>query len=250
MSVIRRRKKKEEARNVLALKLKRQGQVALEDNFRFVVDKSDLKSASDKKFATVAFENKICEQNITWCCEGRAIFREAAFTCSQPQNHDTRDLKICYHNNFFILFPRSSAESKYQVNATLSVIYAEFTCTKLNDTMHSLSTQSFISQTSTILLDSFTSSPIVVQDPLHWSDNTRELLSKAFTNEQRKLRFVARRNLQRTRGWRRRAGISSIIKHVEIRQTGIDRSLWLLWKLLNFVRKVSVTPAGIQVVAK
>ena len=58
-------KKKEEARNVLALKLKRQGQVALEDNFRFVVDKSDLKSASDKKFATVAFENKICEQNIT-----------------------------------------------------------------------------------------------------------------------------------------------------------------------------------------
>ena len=134
MSVICRRKKK--PRNVLALKLKRQGQVALEDNFRFVVDKSDLKSASDKKFATVAFEN------ITSCCERRAIFREAAFTCSQPQNHDTRDLKICYHNNFFILFPRSSAESKYQFNATLSVIYAEFTCTKLNDTMHSLSTQS------------------------------------------------------------------------------------------------------------
>lgn len=49
----------------MALKLKRQGQVALEDNFRFVVDKSDLKSASDKTFATVAFENKICEQNIT-----------------------------------------------------------------------------------------------------------------------------------------------------------------------------------------
>ena len=140
MSVICRRKKK--ARNVLALKLKRQGQVALEDNFRFVVDKSDLKSASDKKFATVAFENKICEQNITSCCEGRAIFREAAFTWSQPQNHDTRDLKICYHNNFFILFPRSSAESKYQFNATLSVIYAEFTCTKLNDTMYSLTTQS------------------------------------------------------------------------------------------------------------
>ena len=127
---------KKKPRNVLALKLKRQGQVALEDNFRFVVDKSDLKSVSDKKFATVAFEN------ITSCCERRAIFREAAFTCSQPQNHDTRDLKICYHNNFFILFPRSSAESKYQFNATLSVIYAEFTCTKLNDTIHSLSTQS------------------------------------------------------------------------------------------------------------
>ena len=46
------------------------GQVALEDNFRFVEDKSDLKSASDKKFvrkATVALENKICEQNITPC---------------------------------------------------------------------------------------------------------------------------------------------------------------------------------------
>ena len=52
------------------------GQVALEDNFRFVQDKSDLKSASDKKFvrkATVALKNKICEQNITYinlmiCC--------------------------------------------------------------------------------------------------------------------------------------------------------------------------------------
>ena len=147
------------------------------------------------------------DQNITSCCERRAIFREAAFTCLQPQNHDTRDLKICYHNNFFILFPRSSAESIYQFNAALSVIYAEFTCT----IMHSLSTQSFISKTSTILLDSSTSSRIVFQDPLHWSDNTRELLSKAFTNEQRKLRFIAQRNLQRTRGWRRWAGISSIM---------------------------------------
>ena len=47
------------------------GQVALEDNFTFVQDKSDLKSASDKKFvqkATVALENKICEQNNTPCC--------------------------------------------------------------------------------------------------------------------------------------------------------------------------------------
>ena len=47
-------------------------QVALEANFRFVQDKSDFKSASDKKFvweATVALENKICEQNTTPCCE-------------------------------------------------------------------------------------------------------------------------------------------------------------------------------------
>lgn len=59
------------------------GQVTLEDNFRFVQDKSDLKSASDKKFvqkATVALENKICEQNNTPCCERHAISRETAFT--------------------------------------------------------------------------------------------------------------------------------------------------------------------------
>ena len=46
------------------------GQVALEGNFRFVLDKSDLKSSSDKKFvrkATVALKNKICEQNTTPC---------------------------------------------------------------------------------------------------------------------------------------------------------------------------------------
>ena len=45
-------------------------QVALEGNFRFVLDKSDLKSASDKKFVrkfTVALKNKICEQNTTPC---------------------------------------------------------------------------------------------------------------------------------------------------------------------------------------
>ena len=49
---------------------------ALEGNFRFVQDKSDLKSASDKKFvrkATVALENKICEQNTTPCCERLAL---------------------------------------------------------------------------------------------------------------------------------------------------------------------------------
>ena len=72
------------------------------------------------------------------------------------------------------------------------------------------------------LLDSSASSRIVVRDPIHWSDNTRGLLSKAFTNEQRKLRFFAQRNSQRTRGWRRWARIFSIIKHVRARQTGID----------------------------
>ena len=46
------------------------GQVALEGNFRFVLDKFDLKSASDKTFvrkATVALKNKICAQNTTPC---------------------------------------------------------------------------------------------------------------------------------------------------------------------------------------
>ena len=82
----------------------RKGQVALEGNFRFVQDKSDLKSASDKKFvrkATVALENKICEQNTTPCCERLAISREAAFNhCPHPQSSDTRNLKICYHEEF------------------------------------------------------------------------------------------------------------------------------------------------------
>ena len=52
------------------IELVNKGQVALEGNFRFVLDKSDLKSASDKKFvrkATVALKNKICEQNTTPC---------------------------------------------------------------------------------------------------------------------------------------------------------------------------------------
>ena len=46
--------------------------LTLEGNFRFVLDKSDLKSASDKKFvrkATVALKNKICEQKTTPCCD-------------------------------------------------------------------------------------------------------------------------------------------------------------------------------------
>ena len=50
--------------------------LTLEGNFRFVLDKSDLKSASDKKFvrkATVALKNKICEQNTTPCCERLVI---------------------------------------------------------------------------------------------------------------------------------------------------------------------------------
>jgi len=49
---------------------------ALEGNFRFVLDKSDLKSPSVKNFvgkATVARENKICEQNTMPCCERLAI---------------------------------------------------------------------------------------------------------------------------------------------------------------------------------
>ena len=80
------------------------GQVALEGNFRFVQDKSDLNSASDKKLVrkgTVALENKFCEQNTTPCYESLAISREAAFNhCFDPQNSDTRDLEICYHEEF------------------------------------------------------------------------------------------------------------------------------------------------------
>ena len=52
------------------------GQVALEGNFRFVLDKSDLKSASAKKLSGKlhkALKNKICEQNTTPCYERLVI---------------------------------------------------------------------------------------------------------------------------------------------------------------------------------
>lgn len=79
------------------------GQVALEGNFGFVQDKSDLKSASGKKIvrkATVAQNmslqsHKICEQNITPCCERHAISCETAFTrCFHPQTA-TRGISKC-----------------------------------------------------------------------------------------------------------------------------------------------------------
>ena len=60
----------------IAIEFLTKGQVALEGNFGFVLDKSDLKSASDKKSvrkATVALQNKICEQNTTPCCERLVI---------------------------------------------------------------------------------------------------------------------------------------------------------------------------------
>ena len=72
-------------------------------------------------------------------------------------------------NNIFLLFSGSSSASKYQYqfNDMLSVINAEFTCTKhSSDTMYSPTTKS-LSKTSTILLDSSSSSRIVVRDPLH-----------------------------------------------------------------------------------
>ena len=59
----------------------------MEANFRFVQDKSDLKSASDKTFvrkATVALENKICEQNTTSCCYA---WRFPAISCEAAFNH-------------------------------------------------------------------------------------------------------------------------------------------------------------------
>ena len=60
----------------IAIEFLTKGQVALEGNFGLVLDKSDLKSASDKKIvrkATVALQNKICEQNTTPCCERLVI---------------------------------------------------------------------------------------------------------------------------------------------------------------------------------
>ena len=72
-------------------------------------------------------------------------------------------------NNIFLLFSGSSSASKYQYqfNDMLSVINAEFTCTKhSSDTMYSPTTKS-LSKTSTILLDSSSSSRIVVRDPLY-----------------------------------------------------------------------------------
>ena len=60
----------------IAIEFLTKGQVALEGNFGFVLDKSDLKSASDKKSvrkATVALQNKICEQNTTPGCERLVI---------------------------------------------------------------------------------------------------------------------------------------------------------------------------------
>ena len=78
------------------------GQVALEGNFRFVLDKSDLKSASDKKFvrkATVALQNKICEQNTTPCCERLVISRDfprsclySLFTPTKPRHEGSKKM--------------------------------------------------------------------------------------------------------------------------------------------------------------
>ena len=97
---------------------------------------------------------------------------------------------------FYFFLVLIKVAGKYQFNDMLTVIYAEFTNTKLAiDTTYSLSTKS-LSKMSSILLDSSLSSRIVVWDPLHWSDNTRGLPSKAFTNQQRKLWFVAQRNSQ------------------------------------------------------
>ena len=182
------------------------GQVALEGNFRFVLDKSDLKSSSDKKLvrkATVALQNKICEQNTTPCCKRLVIscaFPRSClyslFTSTKPRHEGSNVTTKNYCSDCFLLFLGSSAAGKYRFHNMVPVIYAEFTNTKLAiDTTYSLSTKSLLKRSS-ILLDSSSSSRIVVWDPLHWSDNTRGLPSKAFTNEQRKLWFVAQRNSQ------------------------------------------------------
>ena len=78
------------------------GQVALEGNCRFLPDKSDLKSASDKKFvrkATVALQNKICEQNTTPCCERLVISRDfprsclySLFTSTKPRHEGSKKM--------------------------------------------------------------------------------------------------------------------------------------------------------------
>ena len=66
----------------------------------------------------------------------------------------------------FLLFSGSSAAGKYQFDVMLPVIHAEFTSTKLViDTIYAPSTKA-LSKASTILLDSSSSSRIVVRDPL------------------------------------------------------------------------------------
>ena len=78
------------------------GQVALQGNFRFVLDKSALKSASDKTLvrkATVALKNKICEQNTTPCCERLVISRDSPrsslyslFTSTKPRHEGSKKM--------------------------------------------------------------------------------------------------------------------------------------------------------------
>ena len=129
----------------------------------------------------------------------------------------------------FLLFSGASAAGKYQFHDMLPVIYAEFTNTKLAiDTTYSPSTKS-LSKTSTILLDSSSSSRIEVRDPLHRSDNTSGLLSKAFTNEQRKLRFVAQRNSQ--------PADKTEYNTAKLSYAGKGSCLWFVWPCTwKFVR--------------
>ena len=67
-----------------------------------------------------------------------AISHKAAFNHGfNPQNNDTRDLKICYgttknsRGDCFLLFSGSSAAGKYQFDDMLPVIHAEFMSAKL-----------------------------------------------------------------------------------------------------------------------
>lgn len=99
-----------------------------------------------------------------------------------------------------------------------------------------------------ILSDSSTSRRIVVWDPLHWSDNTRGPLSKAFTNKQRKLRFTVLLNVICTEIVVDGDFLKSLNCTVRARKARIYPSRWILSTLLHFVRNVLFAQAGIHVV--
>ena len=110
-----------------------QGQVALEGNFRFVQDKSDLQSAIDKTFvrkATVALENKVSEQNTTPCCEHLAISRDFPRSRLQSLFSSTKQRRIlAVIVFFFFLVVQQQANINLMICCLLFMqnLRAEFT---------------------------------------------------------------------------------------------------------------------------
>lgn len=177
------------------------GRVAWESNFRFVENKSDLKSASDCKFvwkATVTWEQSLWTKHHAMLWLQRDFLQShlyLSFTCKKPQQNGPQNMlpiTILVINFFF-----SFLVFQQHANINLLLCFLLF--------MQNLHAQNIL------LWDSSTCSQIVVRDPWRLRDNTRGPLSKAFTNKQRKLWFVAQCNSQRTCGLRRWPVISLII---------------------------------------